>query len=155
MADSTQAATGLSLIRSGVSLQLFGLLWGMIVQLTPFPRLALTAHIQLMVEGAMVLGAGLLLRQPNLLKLSTLESRIVWWGMASIWVVMLAECTNAFWGANQILPIAAAAAGAKGAVLWQEQVMTITHVLPSVGQIGSFVVLFLAIFRSQDMKKTK
>ncbi|KAK9482019.1 hypothetical protein V1527DRAFT_477712 [Lipomyces starkeyi] len=155
MADNMQAATGLSLIRSGVSLQLFGLLWGMIVQLTPFPRLALTAHIQLMVEGAMVLGAGLLLRQPNLLKLSTLESRIVWWGMTSVWVVMLAECANAFWGTNQILPIAAAAAGATGAVLWQEQIMTITHIIPSVGLIGSFVVLVLAIFRSQDVKKTK
>ncbi|KAK9321538.1 hypothetical protein V1517DRAFT_308835 [Lipomyces orientalis] len=155
MADSTQATTGLSLIRSGVSLQLFGLLWGMIVQLTPFPRLALTAHIQLMVEGSMILGAGLLIRQPKLLKLSTLESSIVWWGLAFVWITMLAECTNAFWGTNQILPIAAAAAGAKGAVPWQEQIMTITHVLPSVGLIGSFAVLVLAVFRGEDTKKTK
>ncbi|KAK9372334.1 uncharacterized protein V1513DRAFT_452609 [Lipomyces chichibuensis] len=153
MADSMQTATGLSLIRSGVSLQLFGLLWGLIVQRTPFPRLALTVHIQSMVEGAMILGAGLLLRQPNNLKLSAVESRMVWWGMASVWVVILAECTNAFWGTNQILPIAAAAAGAKGAVPWQEQIMTVAHVLPSVCLIGSFAVLVRAIFRGQDMKK--
>ncbi|KAK9358380.1 hypothetical protein V1504DRAFT_461324 [Lipomyces starkeyi] len=154
MADSTQTATGLSLIRSGVSLQLFGLLWGAIVPLTPFPRLALTGHIQSMVEGTMILGVGLLLRQPNLLKLSSLESSIVWSGMASVWLVILAECANAFWGTNQILPIAAAAAGAKGAVPWQELIMIITHLLPSGGLIGSFVVLVRALFRGQEKKKT-
>ena len=50
-AASIQARTGLGLVRSGVSLQLAGLLWGFAVGLTPFPRLALTAHIQMMVEG--------------------------------------------------------------------------------------------------------
>ncbi|KAK9335246.1 hypothetical protein V1521DRAFT_440385 [Lipomyces starkeyi] len=51
MAENAQAITALSLLRSGVSLQLFGLVWGLIIPVTPFPKLALTAHIQSMAQG--------------------------------------------------------------------------------------------------------
>ncbi len=102
---TSQSRTAQALIRSGLSLQLVGLCWGLVVQATPFPRLALTAHIQLMAEGAMVLLAGILLLQTSVIRLSDLQSKIVYWGLGSIWVTMAAECTNAFWGTNQILPI--------------------------------------------------
>ncbi|KAK9329283.1 hypothetical protein V1520DRAFT_356088 [Lipomyces starkeyi] len=52
MAENAQAITALSLLRSGVSLQLFGLVWGLIIPVTPFPKLALTAHIQSMAQAA-------------------------------------------------------------------------------------------------------
>jgi (hydroxyamino)benzene mutase len=100
-----QSSTALSLVRSGVSLQLIGLIWGMIVQATPYPRLALTAHIQFMIEGVMILLVGILLSQTSLIEIGAIQSRIVYWGFAGVWVVMAAECANAFWGAKEILPI--------------------------------------------------
>ncbi|KAK9353662.1 hypothetical protein V1505DRAFT_376824 [Lipomyces doorenjongii] len=154
MPESTQAITALSLLRSGVSLQLFGLVWGLIIPLTPFPKLALTAHIQSMAQGAMVLGAGVLLRQPHLLNLSALELRIVWWGFGLAWAAIAVQCFNAFWGTNQILPIAAAAAGATGAEPWKEHIMTQTLYVSAFGVIGSFAVLARALFKEQNAKKT-
>jgi hypothetical protein len=103
--QSAQSTTAHSLIRSGLSLQLAGLLWGLAVQATPYPRLALTAHIQLMAEGAMVLLAGLVLLQTSVVQIGMLQCQLVYWGFAGVWVSMVAECVNAFWGTNHILPI--------------------------------------------------
>ncbi|KAK9312751.1 hypothetical protein V1522DRAFT_411608 [Lipomyces starkeyi] len=156
MAENAQAITALSLLRSGVSLQLFGLVWGLVIPVTPFPKLALTAHIQSMAQGAMVLGAGVLLRQPNLLNLSAFELRIVWWGFGLAWAAIAAQCFNAFWGTNQMLQLAAAAAGATGAEPWKEQIMTQTLYVAGLGIIGSFAVLVRALFKDkeQNAKKT-
>jgi hypothetical protein len=77
----------------------------MIVGLTPYPRLALTAHIQLMAEDAMVLLVGLVLLQTSIINIGVTQCRIVYWGLAGVWVTMIAECTNAFWGTKEILPI--------------------------------------------------
>jgi hypothetical protein len=102
---ASQFTTAHSVIRSGLSLQLFGLCWGFAVQATPYPRLALTAHINLMAGGAMVLLAGIVLLHPSVIQLSTLQSRIVYWGLGGLWLPMAAQCANAFWGTNQMLPI--------------------------------------------------
>jgi hypothetical protein len=104
-ANTTQASTALSLVCSGVCLQLFGLIWGMVVGLTPYPRLALTAHIQFMAEGAMVLLIGLVLLQTSIISISARQCRIVYWGLAGVWVVTVAECVNSFWGTKEFLPI--------------------------------------------------
>ncbi|KAK9364816.1 hypothetical protein V1509DRAFT_471017 [Lipomyces kononenkoae] len=153
MAESVQLVTALSLLRSGISMQLFGLLWGFIVALTPFPKLALTAHIQSMAQGSMILGVGLLLRQPNLLNLSRLELTMIWWGFGLAWPVVIVQCFNAFWGTNKLLPIAAASAGAKGAKPWQEQTLSLTLMLSSMVLIVSFAVIVLALFREQKRNK--
>ncbi|KAK9374809.1 uncharacterized protein V1513DRAFT_444453 [Lipomyces chichibuensis] len=154
MTESKQSIAARLLLRSGVSLQLFGLVWGLIIPLTPFPKLGLTAHIQSMAQGTMVLGAGLLLEQPNLLNLSALELKIVSWGFCLVWASIAAQCFNAFWGTNQILPIAAAAAGATGAEPWKEQIITQTLHIAGFGLMGSFAVLVRALFKEQNAKKT-
>ena len=48
-------------LRQGAVYMLVGLIWGMVVPATPFPRLALTAHIQLTANGIMFLVAGLVI----------------------------------------------------------------------------------------------
>jgi hydroxylaminobenzene mutase len=44
------------------------------------------------------------------------------------WAMALSEVANAWWGTAQILPIAAAQAGATGAAPWQELVVKLTHI---------------------------
>ena len=205
----------------------FGLIWGFFVPLTPYPRLALTAHIQFAVEGTMVVAAGLLLntnpflipppktttshregiipshraRQHGLAasgsleeqdepphkrsrkrrhsttstehhggqqvplveseykekkeprsplqrpktrklaeRLTPLQQKLVYWGLAVIWVPLLSEVANAFFGGTKwvLLPLAYEAAGlgtdassqglpAAAAQIWMERVVQVAH----------------------------
>jgi hypothetical protein len=97
-----QFTTATSLVRSGLSLQLFGLIWGILIASTPFPRLALSAHLSFMTQGAMVVVAGLLLLQPSIIRLGELRCQIVYWGLGGLWVSLLADCANAFWGTKEL-----------------------------------------------------
>jgi len=127
----------------------------MIVQDTPYPRLALTAHIQFMAVGAMVLLAGILLHQTSLIEIGAVQSRIVYWGLTGCWVVIGFECVNVFWGTKAILPLAVSLAGAEGAATWQEQIMTAAQILPSTEVIIAIGVLMYGVFAQKKDAKTK
>lgn len=105
MAKPTQTRIAHSLYLIGASLMAFGLCWGFYVPHTPFPKLALTAHIQCMVEGMMILLSGMLVERTELVMLSEMQAKIVWAGMIGAWPVLMTECANAWWGTNGILPI--------------------------------------------------
>lgn len=133
----------LSLLRHGSGLIGFGLLFGFAVPFTPYPRLALTAHIQFAVEGTMVVAAGLLLdskpfRNPSgqatdktvAEYLVPWQRRVVYWGLTGIWVTLLSEAANAWWGTQWVLKIAHDAAGLTGdgpASIWMERVVAVAH----------------------------
>jgi (hydroxyamino)benzene mutase len=103
--STPQHRTAHSLITSGLSMQLLGLTWGFLVKHTPFPRLGLTAHIQLMAEGAMVLLAGVTLTQTSIVRVGERGALVVKWGLGGVWVSMVAEMVNAWWGTKEVLPI--------------------------------------------------
>jgi (hydroxyamino)benzene mutase len=46
MVFGSQETLGLSVMKHGMALMVVGLIWGFFVPETPFPRLALAAHIQ-------------------------------------------------------------------------------------------------------------
>jgi hypothetical protein len=134
----------LHLLRHGSGLVGFGLLFGFLVPYTPYPRLGLTAHIQFAVEGTMVLAAGLLLQSdpfgntkstaasvPLAQRLGYWQRRVVYWGMAGIWVTLLSEAANAWWGTRWVLKLAHQAAGLSGgegpAERWMEVVVSVAH----------------------------
>jgi hypothetical protein len=155
----------LSLLRHGSALIGFGLLFGFVVPLTPYPRLGLTAHIQFAVEGTMVVAAGLLLnsrpfhqssaasqageKEPSEGKrvvdyLGPWQQRVVYWGAVGIWVKLLSQAANAWWGTQWVLPIAHDAAGLKGngpAEVWMERVVEMAHKPSSV--LLAFLVSWL------------
>ncbi|KAK0623687.1 hypothetical protein B0T14DRAFT_545115 [Immersiella caudata] len=130
----------LSLLRHGAALIGFGLLFGCIVPLTPYPRLALTAHMQFAIEGTMVAAAGASLnstpfRSSNKKVVDNLGRRginVVYYGIVGIWVTLLSEAANAWWGTRWVLPIAHEAAGLLGAgagpaKYWMEMVVAVAH----------------------------
>lgn len=100
-----ESRTAHSLYLTGASLMLFGLCWGFYVPHTPFPRLALTAHIGCMSNGVMIILGGMLVERTDLVKLSETQVKIVWAAMVGTWPVLMTECANAWWGTNGILPI--------------------------------------------------
>jgi hydroxylaminobenzene mutase len=123
-----------------------GLVWGMVVTAAPFPRLALTAHIELTAHGVMFLVAGLVISHLPLAA-NGMASRILVSAPWLTWLVMLSEMANGWWGTTKILPIAAAQAGASGAAEWQEGIVTAAHLIGAVVLIAYWGVILVGLFR--------
>jgi (hydroxyamino)benzene mutase len=130
----------------GAVYMLVGLAWGMIVPATPFPRLALTAHIQLTGTGVMFLVAGLVILHLPFTK-GSVSAQVLTLGPWLTWPVALSEMANAWWGTRNMLPIAAGQAGASGAETWQESVVTIAHVIGALVLLAYWGVILLGLVR--------
>jgi hydroxylaminobenzene mutase len=121
-------------------LVLAGLVWGLVVPSTPYPRLALGAHIQFMGNGMLVMLIGMaLLALPH--EVGPKSVRVMLTAVWLTWVMVLSEVGNAWWGTAGTLPIAAGQAGASGGQPWQEIVVMLTHVGAGLGLIVSWVLL--------------
>src|SRR6516225_9601629 len=131
----------------GAVYMLVGLIWGVVVPATPFPRLALTVHIQLTANGIMFLVAGLVILRLPIAK-SGVSAKILIAGLWLTWPVMLTEMVNAWWGARNMLPIAAGQAGAVGAQSWQETSVTVAHLLGALVLLVYWGVIVAGLFRS-------
>ena len=130
------------ILRHGLALVLIGLVWGIVVPHTPFPRLALVAHIQLATNGMLfILMAVVLLAVPNRV---TPRAALVMLGAVWLtWPMFLSQIANAWWGTKQILPIAAQQAGAIGGAGWQETLLTLTHVVGGLAALVAWTLLLL------------
>jgi hydroxylaminobenzene mutase len=133
-------------LRQGAVYMLVGLIWGMVVPATPFPRLALTAHIQLAANGIMFLVAVLVILRLPIAK-SGVSAKILITGPWLTWPVMLTEMVNAWWGARNMLPIAAGQAGAVGAQSWQETSVTVAHLLGALVLLVYWCVILTGLVR--------
>ncbi len=124
----------------GLALVLAGLVWGIFVPHTPFPRLALVAHIQFATNGMLfILMALLLLVLPN--SVTPRATRVMLLAVWLTWPMFLSQVANAWWGTQAILPIAAQQAGATGGAGWQEMILTGTHVVGGVAALIAWVLL--------------
>jgi hydroxylaminobenzene mutase len=136
-------------LRQGAVYVLVGLVWGMVIPASPFPRLALGAHIQLTAHGVMFLVAGLVMLHLPFGE-GGVSSKILAAGPWLTWPVMLTEMANGWWGARKTLPIAAGQAGAVGAEPWQETVVTVAHLIGAVVLIAYWVVIVAGLFRASS-----
>jgi hydroxylaminobenzene mutase len=128
------------LLLHGLALVMAGLLWGLIVPHTPFPRLALGAHIQFESSGLLFIVTGmLLLHVPHRAGTKTLIAMLcaAW----LTWLMAFSEVANAWWGTLEMLPIAAKAAGAAGGTPWQESIVKGTHIAAGLALIVAWAML--------------
>jgi len=131
----------------GMALVPAGLVWGLVIPGTPFPRLALGAHIQFVTNGLllMVLATAML----------TLPHRIgpnpSGWAMVVAawltWAMALSEVANSWWGTTQMLPISASQAGASGGASWQEMIVGLAHISAGLGLIVAWALLLVGFLR--------
>lgn len=130
----------------GLMLVMAGLVWGFFVPLTPYPRLALGAHIQLVNNGLMlIVMAGLLLSLPH--RVGPKSIRVMVLAAWLTWLMALSEVGNAWWGTTQMLPIAGAQAGAKGGLAWHESVVKLAHVTAGFGLVAAWALLVVGFLR--------
>jgi hydroxylaminobenzene mutase len=137
---------GRQLLIHGMTLVLAGLVWGLAVPNTPFPRLALGAHIQFVTNGMLfVVLATALLALPHGVGLRSVRVMVAaaWltWGMA------LSEVANAWWGTTKMLPIAASQAGATGSGPAQELIVTVAHAAAGLGLIVAWALLIVGFLK--------
>jgi len=132
----------------GLLLVMAGLLWGFVVPHTPYPRLALVAHIQFITNGVLVIViAGLLLTLPH--GVGPKATGVILLATWLIWPMAVSEAANAWWGTTQMLPIAAGQAGAIAvAPAWQEATVKLTHVAAGLGLVIAWALLLLGFLKS-------
>ncbi len=134
------------ILMHGMMLVLIGLVWGFAVPATPYPRLALGAHIQFVTNGMlfMVLGI-LLLAIPHRVGLKSIWVMVI--AAWLTWAMALSEVGNSWWGTTRTLPLVARQAGAAGGEPWQELVVTLTHFAAGVGLIIAWVLLVIGFLK--------
>jgi hydroxylaminobenzene mutase len=131
----------------GIALVLVGLVWGLIVPTTPYPRLALTAHIQFESNGVLfIVLAAILLTLPH--RVGPRSMRVMALAVWLTWAMVLSEVANAWWGTTEMLPIAASQAGATGGEPWQELIVKLTHVAAALGLIVAWTLVLVGFVRS-------
>jgi hypothetical protein len=124
-----------------------GICVGFLVPLTKYPRLGVSAHIHFLMEGMMVLSAGVLLYIAPLQAhkstrclgdtLSRWQVKLIYWAFALSWPLLVAEVFNGWWGTRQTLPTAADAANVgEKALWWQEFIMSSTHYVSALPQVA-------------------
>jgi (hydroxyamino)benzene mutase len=137
---------GRQILLHGLTLVLAGLLWGLIVPHTPYPRLALGAHIQLVFNGLLlIVMASLILNFDH--RIGPKSILVMLLSAWLIWAMALSEVANSWWGTSKMLPIAAHEAGATGALPWQEGIVMLTHIGAGLSLIAAWALLLLGIAR--------
>jgi hypothetical protein len=140
---------GKQILMHGLALILAGLVWGFAPPLTPYPRLAVGAHVEFETNGLLFVAVGILvLKLPHSAGAGTIRTILV--SAWLTWLMVLSEVANAWWGTNQLLPVAAKQAGAVGGAPWQELVVKLCHVPAALGLILSFVLLIVGVAKHRE-----
>ena len=131
----------------GLLMVLGGLVWGLMISNTPYPRLALGAHVQLVENGLLfIVLATLLLALPHRVGRSSVSVMVL--AAWLTWSMALSEIANAWWGTNRLLPIAARQGGATGGAPWQESIVTLTHIGAALALIAAWALLIVGFCRT-------
>ena len=134
------------ILAHGLMLVMAGLVWGFVVPHTPYPRLALGAHIQFVTNGMLIIIMAVLLRTlPH--QVGPKSSGVMLLAAWLIWAMALSEAANAWWGTTQMLPIAAGQAGAAGGAPWQELAGKLTHIVAGAGLVVAWGLLILGFLK--------
>ena|SRR5579862_7757829 len=94
----------LNLIKSGVLLIATSLLWGLAITNSGYPRIALSAHLNLLQHGLLTLAVGLLLKT-ELVALEGWQINMVAIPHYLIWYVDFINICNSWWGTNRTLKL--------------------------------------------------
>lgn len=130
----------------GMALVLAGLVWGLAIPGTPFPRLALGAHIQFVTNGLLLMVlATAMLTLPNRIGTHSIWAMVV--AAWLTWAMALSEVANSWWGTTQMLPISASQAGASGGASWQEMIVGLAHISAGLGLIVAWTLLLVGFLR--------
>jgi len=144
---------GRHILIHGLLLVMAGLLWGFVVPHTPYPRLALVAHIQFVTNGLLIIVmAAMLLKLSH--NVGPKSAGVILLAAWLTWPMVLSEAANAWWGTTQMLPIAASQAGAAGGGTCQELVVKLTHIAAGLGLVFAWGLLVAGFLKKPATERT-
>lgn len=130
----------------GVSFVLAGLLFGFLVPIAPYPRLAVGAHLQFVMNGILIMVQGMaLLTLSHQVGARSMTVMIV--GVWATWAMALSQAVNAFWGTTQVLAVAGGAADARGGAAWQELVVAMANYASGVALVPAWILMLIGFVR--------
>ena len=91
------------LIKSGALQLTAAFIWGPFLPNTPYPRIALSSHLNLIQEGLLAIAAGLITRDSELVKLTNGQLNFIIWAHLGLWGIDFVSMCNSFWGTNKTL----------------------------------------------------
>lgn len=99
----SQTALTSLLIKSGATQLATAFVWGTQLHNTPYPRIALSAHMNMIQEGLLAVTAGLIAHDPGLINLSDWQLNVIVAAHVGMWAFDVSGMLNSFWGTNKTL----------------------------------------------------
>ena len=149
----TVAVGSRQILLHGMLLVMVGLALGFVVPATPYPRLALGAHIQFVLNGMLFIALATVLLTlshqvgPKSIRVMVASAWLTW-GMA------ISELANAWWGTKDTLPIAASQAAVSGGAPWQETVVALAHLAAGAALVVAWGLLVFGVLRGKGRAGT-
>src|SRR5271170_8013213 len=97
----SQPAIAVSLMQSGSILLTGSFLLGVFIPATPYPRIALSTHVNALQHGLLSIAAGLILRDNGLVNLTHWQVWTVAVAHYYLWVINGMSLANSWWGTNK------------------------------------------------------
>ena len=101
----SQSAIAVGLLKSGSLLLASAFTWGIFIPATPFPRIALSNHLNMIQHGLLSIGCGLILYQEGLIKLSEWQVWLVGLSHFYLWLLDFVGICNTWWGTSKTLQL--------------------------------------------------
>ena len=101
----SQLALSVGLLKSGSLFLATGFFWGIFIPKTPYPRIALSLHMNMIQHGFLSIAAGMILYQHGLVELSTWQIYMVGLPHYYLWVLDFVALCNCWWGTNKALQL--------------------------------------------------
>ena len=99
---STQASLGLALVKCGALQLTTGFIWGTLIPIPPYPRIALSAHMNLIQYGLLSIAAGLIARE-GAGYYSDWQMWVITGAHFGLWPLAIVMVLNSWWGTNRAL----------------------------------------------------
>jgi (hydroxyamino)benzene mutase len=100
-----QTTIAVGLLKSGSIFLATGFFWGVFIPKTPYPRIALSLHLNMIQHGLLSLAAGLILRDHGLVSLSVWQVGLIGFAHFYLWVMDGVSLCNTWWGTNKTLTL--------------------------------------------------
>lgn len=144
---------GRQLLLHGIAFVIVGFVWGFVVHLAPYPRLALGAHLQFLANGALLMIQALML----LMLPHNVGPRSLWVMVLAAWLtwaMALSQAANAYWGTAQVLVLAASQAGVSGGSAWQEWAVLLASFASGGVLVPAWMLLLIGFVRRPTESKS-
>jgi hydroxylaminobenzene mutase len=111
-----QVPLGLALVKNGALQLTTGFIWGVLIPFPPYPRIALSAHMNIIQHGLLSIAAGYII-QDGLAHYSNWQLYIISGAHFGLWALDIISLVNSWWGTNRSFKMVCSRAFGSGLII--------------------------------------